>query len=251
MDDPLNPKSDEAEKKHKTSPIRPNNPNPVKPKAPARPAKPTPTAPNTADSAAVPTQSVSDALENLSQKLSDLAHEYAEGKINQAQFNAIYRRYTEQREITQRLLERDPQSDAWQSVVTPGHTGFLRDHFAARIISYGIYSLKDGYQVTLQGRVRLPQGQLLPILAKVKSIVEKGHRLGPAWRQLKDNNWVLMIPGAYTIAVVIFSLEPAVQQRKMVQDAHRDFERANDNSLQRDNLDPGGLVFPHRALLEN
>lgn len=241
-----------------TSPVRPQNPNPPKPKInpalarPSKPEAPRSTAEMLALSAANQNliEKAEEALENLSQKMATLSQEYAEGKINQAQFNAIYRRYSEQRDITERLLQRNPDSPAWQSVMQPGHTGFLRDYFSAKITSYGIYSLKDGRQITLQGGVRLPQGQLLPIIAKIKQLVEQGHKLGPAWRQLKDENWVLIVPGKWTMAVVIFSLEPAVIQRKKVEDAQRDFERANEKVLQRGEFDPEGLVFPHRALLE-
>lgn len=239
-----------------TSPIRPKNPNVAKVSNPAKPTKPAIPGtseledPNEPQAEPSPAQKASDAIEQLSQKLASVAQEYADGKINKAQFNAIYRRYSEQREITQRLLERDPDSDAWQSVVKPGHTGFLRDHFSAKIISYGIYALENGLQVTLQGNVRLPQSQLLPILAKIKSVVGQGHTLGAAWRKLKDNNWVLMVPGRYTVAVAIYELEPAVVQRKMAEDVHRDFERANADSLKRGISDEGALVFPHRALLE-
>jgi len=198
-----------------------------------------------------PVDGAAAAIAALRQKMGEVAQEYAEGKINEATFNAVYRRYSEQREITERMLERNPNSEAWQSVVQPGHTAFLRDYYAAKIISYALYRLKDGHQITLQGKVQLPLAQLMPIFARVNDIIQKGHKLGPAWRQLKDQSWVLMMPGQYSASVVIFSLEPAVVQRKMVEEAHRDFERANERALVRGELDPQSLVFPHRALLED
>jgi hypothetical protein len=198
-----------------------------------------------------PNERAAVAITSLRQKMSQVAQEYAEGKINEATFNAVYRHYAEQREITERMLERNPDSEAWQSVMQPGHTGFLRDFYAAKIISYGLYRLTDGHQITLQGSVRLPQAQLMPIFARINDIIQKGHKLGAAWRQLKDQNWVLMMPGQFSASVVIFSLEPAVVQRKMVEDAHRDFERANERALIRGDLAPQSLVFPHRALLED
>ena len=203
-----------------------------------------------AESEATPGAKAESAIDSLRHKMSQIAQEYAEGKINVATFNAVYRRYSEQREITERLLERNPNSEAWQSVVQPGHTSFLRDFYAAKIVSYGLYRLSDGYQITLQGKVRLPQAQLMPIFARINDIIQKGHKLGAAWRQLKDQNWVLMMPGQYSASVVIFSLEPAVVQRKMVEEVHRDFERANERALIRGDLAPRSLVFPHRALLE-
>lgn len=241
------------------SPIRPQHPDPLKPKinpALTRPTKPVPPARATqsaatlADELLTPYQQAEQAVESLSQKLESVAQEYAEGKINRDQFAAIYKRYSEQRQITEMLLERNPDSNAWQSVIQSGHTGFLRTHFAAQINSYGIYRLAEGVQISLQGKVRLPQAQLAPILAKLYSLSQQGHKLGAAWRQLKDGNWVLIIPGQYTASVVIYSTEPAVIQRKKAEDAHRDFERANERALQSGDIKPETLVYPHRALLE-
>lgn len=245
--------SQSTSRKPGTSPIRPQNPEPPRPKVapslarPTRPQPPTSEHPATGEDEQI--ARAEEALERLREKMAEVAAEYAEGKLNQAQFNAIYRRYTEQRDITQRLLERNPQSDAWQSVVKAGHTSFLRDHFTAKIISFGIYHLEDGGQISLTGGVRLPHDQLMPIFARIKAAVVGGHHLAPAWRPLKDGSWVVIVPGQLTVAVVIYSLEPAGVQRKMVADAHDDFERANEKLLRRGDFTPEGLVFPHRALM--
>jgi hypothetical protein len=241
------------------SPIRPQHPD----QAHARPSTARPVKPisprSTSEIAALSTtpdpdpakqvQQVEQALQELRDKMKAVAEEYAAGKLNQAQFNALYRRYSEQREITERLLERNPESDAWKSVIRSGNTAFLRDHFSAKIISYGIYHLADGQNIVLNGQVRLPQHQLAPILEKLRTIIQQGHTLGAAWRQLKDESWVFIVPAKYSLAVVIFSLEPSLIQRKMVEDLHQDFERANEKALQAGLTAPSQLVFPHRALL--
>jgi len=252
---PNTPTETPAEPNADKSPIRPKHPNPPKPKVNptvARPSKPkTPTGSLSETQEIQLAEKAEQAIETLRQKMATVAEEYADGKINKAQFNAIYRHYSEQRAITEGLLKRNPASEAWQAVVQPGQTGFLRDYYAAKIASYGLYRLKDGWQIALQGEVRLPQQQLLPIVLKVRDTVGQGHRLGPAWRQLKDQNWVFIVPGMLTMSVVIFSLEPALVQRKKVEDAHRDFERANHKILERETFDAETLVFPHRALLES
>jgi hypothetical protein len=260
-DEQQSPEGESRPNKDTTSPIRPRHPNPPQadPKPRTRPIKPRPKTGHLddpgswmdADSNDISLDGAAAAIASLRQKMQEVAQEYAEGKINEATFNAVYRRYSEQREITERLVERNPDSDVWQSVVQAGHTAFLRDYYAAKIISYALYHLKDGHQIALQGAVQLPHAQLMPIFARVNDIIQKGHKLGAAWRQLKDQNWVLMMPGKYSASVVIFSLEPSVVQRKMVEDAHRDFERANERALIRGDLAPQSLVFPHRALLED
>lgn len=246
------------------SPIRPDNPDPVKQRlvpSIARPTKPeipttmptrTQETPAVDDANLSPAELAQKALNDLREKINKLVQEYSGGEINQATFQAIYRRYTEQREITERLLERNPESGAWKSVIQPGHTGFLRDHYGAKILSYGLYRIDTGEQITLQGKLRLPSEQLRPILSKLKRLLEEeGRMLPPAGRKLKDNSWVLLVPGRLTASVVIYSLEPAAQQRQVAEDTQRDFERANEKILARGDYDPNHLVFPHRALFES
>ena len=245
------------------SPIRPVNPDPPKPRlnpAITRPTLPeipslslgnkdeTPT--QVDDANLSPAERAERALEQLREKMNALVQEYAAGDINQVQFQAIYRRYSEQRDITERLLQRNPESGAWQSVVQAGHTSFLRDHYSAKILSYGLYRIMDGAQIVLQGKLRLPPDQLLPIIAKLKRLVDEGRVPPPAGRKLKDNSWVYLVPGKVTASVMIYSLEPAAIQRQVADDIQRDFERANEKILARGDFDPNHLVFPHRALFE-
>jgi hypothetical protein len=243
------------------SPIRPQNPD--KPKlmpSLAKPTKPVPPVRSTTtsqpvtdpldDSKLSPAEKAEQALQLLREKIDKLTAEHDQGVINQAQFEAIYKRYIEQRQITELLLERNPGTEAWAAVVQAGHTTFLRDHFAAKIISYGIYHLRGGEPIILQGKVRLPQNQLGPVLNKIINTGQQGHLLSPAARPLKDGSWVFIIPGRLSASVVIYSSEPAPMQRKKAEEAHYDFERANEKMLQREDYTPEALVYPHRALLE-
>ena len=80
------------------------------------------------------------ALNTLRSKMELVADEFAQGKINRAQFNAIYKRYSEQRTIIERLIERNPDSEAWKQVIgVKGQTGFLRNHFEAQPLYFVVY----------------------------------------------------------------------------------------------------------------
>lgn len=228
-------------------PILPSIPRPTRPEAPVR-ADPTPT--EEIDLSRSSQERAISALDRLRQKMAAVAEEYAQGKLNRAQFNAIYRRYQEQRDITERLLQRDPKTGAWQTVVQPGVTGFLRDHFEAKVESYSVYDLKTGRQIIRTGSLQLPQAQVVPILNKLYSMIVSQRDPGIARRAIQDDRFVVFVPGAYTVSVVVFSLEPAVAQLEMVQDMHNDFERANIQIFTGQRLNPHEMVFPHRALFE-
>jgi hypothetical protein len=197
-----------------------------------------------------------EALEQLRRKTAQIAAEFAEGKLNRAQFAAMYTHFNERRVIIERLLARDPGTQAWQQVARPGHTSFLRQHFEARVLSYAIYDhASDDIDspIVNHGTVDLPDVVIKPILTAL-SVVLRNHTnskpLNPVRKQAENGRWVTVVPGKYTTAVTLFSLEPSAQQLTLVQDLHRDFERANQGALARGVRQPDQLVFPHRSLFE-
>ncbi|MCC7208459.1 MAG: hypothetical protein IT323_14215 [Anaerolineae bacterium] len=193
------------------------------------------------------------ALETLRKKTALAAAEFAEGKLNRAQFIALYVHYHEKRQIIERLLERDPDTQAWQSVAESGNTGFLRAHFEARVLSYALYNqdpLHYGEIVSSQGQPLLPEEMVTKIQVAI-TMVMRNHREPKAQRKsLDDGRCAIFVPGEQTTTIVVFSLEPSARQIAAVQDLHRDFERANRRALQRGIRQPEQLVFPHRALFD-
>jgi hypothetical protein len=246
-----------------TSPIRPEDESGREGRV--LPSVPRPVVPNTKKSSApltsaqptynpgdVRAEKAAEAIEVLRQKMAAISEEYASGKINRAQFDAIYLRYQERRQITERMIERDPDTGAWRSVVEPGYTGFLRQYYEAKVESYAIYHIARRAQIVRTGHVQIPEEQMTPILNRLYEVWEsqETHEMIPAYRVLQDKRWVFFIPGEYSLAVVIFSLEPATAQIEMVKDIHTDFERANVQMLRTANYDLKQMVFPHRALFE-
>lgn len=265
-DDPIEENADEPDRMspvpgYNMSPVRPQVPQqerePILPSVP-RPARPNlpsgkkPTPTEEIDMNRSPQEQARAALDRLRQKMRMVAEEFSQGKLNRAQFHAIYQRYQEQRDITETMLQRDPKTGAWQNVMQPGHTGFLRKHFEAHVESYSIYHVASGKPIIKTGALQLPQHQMAPIIQRLRKIMrEQQEKPGSVRRKLKDDRFVVLVPGSETISVVIFSLEPAFAQIEMIEDIHHDFERANAQILNEQRLDPRELVFPHRALFES
>ena len=61
---------------------------------------------------------------------------------------------------------------------------------------------------------------------------------------------LLLAVGDFAATAVMFSLEPANAQARLVRDLHADFERANQAALARGWIVPERMVFPQRALVE-
>jgi hypothetical protein len=190
------------------------------------------------------------ALEKIRRKLESVATEFSEGKINRAQFNAMYAHFSEQRTIIERLLERDPESPAWRSAAAPGHTTFLRQHFEARLLYYVIYQ-HDNYTPLFVGGKQPPDPELLnPMLATLWRMVNRP-KTGLARREMSQGHWLVMSLGDYAVTMAMYNLEPSMMQTTLVRDLHLDFERANRRALNAGSRTLDRFVFPQRALAEN
>jgi hypothetical protein len=191
-----------------------------------------------------------EALEIIRCKMEDAAAEFSEGKINRAQFSAIYKHYSEKRTIIEKLIERDPANDAWKHVAEEGHTTFLRSHFEARPIFYAIF-LNDEQKPVMTGGKQIPSAveqinKLLKAVWNAKGRPESG---GLARKDLGDALWLALAVGTYGVTFVVYSLQPSVLQMNRLRDLHTDFERANRIPLERKTATPERMVFPQRSLL--
>ncbi len=191
------------------------------------------------------------ALSALRHKMELIADEFAQGKINRAQFNAVYKRYSEQRTIIERLIERNPSSEAWRQVIgVRGQTGFLRHHFAAQTQYFLVYRNDELQPLLVGGRQKPHEAAILPVIKHIWSLPNRP-KLGLGRKPVGETNWLILAVGAHATTVVMFANEPSIAQAQLVRDLHADFERANQAALARGWLAPERMVFPQRALTEH
>lgn len=188
-------------------------------------------------------------LDHIRQKMESVAAEFSAGKINRAQFNAIYGHYSEKRAIIEKLIQRNPQNEAWKQVAKAGHTTFLRSHFEAQPVYYVVFRHHQR-QPLISGGAQPPNsmGQIVAVLKQLWAM----KTLPPvalARKPLDAGLWLVVAVGQHAVTIVIFSLQPSNAQADLVRDLHSDFERANRLSLQRD-LGVEMMVFPQRSLLK-
>ena len=188
-----------------------------------------------------------DRIAHIRSKMEEVANEYANSTISRAQFNAIYSHYSEQRQLIEKIIARDPDNDGWKQAARSGKTEFLRQHFDARPLNYVVY-LHHRYKPLIGGGTR-PDIQRITKLIKMLWKMEK-IRVGVARMALDGPNWLVMTAGYYSVTFVTFHLEPSGDKANYVRDLHNDFERANRLFLQRGKINKALMVFPQRALLE-
>ncbi len=189
------------------------------------------------------------ALEALRRKMETVANEFSLGKLNRAQFNAIYGRYSEQRAIIQRLIERDPENPAWKQAAAPGHTSFLRQHFEARLMFYLVYQHNIPMPLMMGGKQQPNMDQISMVLKSLWGMSNRP-KSGLARKEMQDGQWLVLALGEYALTLAMFQLEPSAAQAGLVRDLHNDFERANRKSLSVGTRSLDRFVFPQRALAE-
>lgn len=238
---PVPPVSDPNAKMR--SPVRPVY-TPPPPKAPVEPRK------TTQPQAFEPPEDPKAAMATLRQKMQLLVDEYAAGKINRAQFHALYKRYSEQRAVIEKLIERNPDSDAWKQVIrSQGQTGFLRSRLEAQPMIYAIFARNQTIPVHAGGKHPLNPEVTQPLLQALWRAPQLP-AAGLGRKALDNDEWLVLAVGEYAATMVIFSLEPSSAQARLVRDLHLDFERANRMALNRGMVAIDRLVFPQRALVE-
>jgi hypothetical protein len=226
------------------SPVRPAYTEPREPAAPPVPANEAETTPSPE------VLNSQNALVRLRGKMHTLVEEYAQGKINRVQFQSLYARYSEQRAIIEKLLERNPDSDAWKQVIGgQGQTGSLRSQFEAHALVFAVYLRGEHTAVYHAGR-RSPASLQIDRLVAGLWALPKPPSPGLGRRALAHGEWLVMALGTTAVTFVGFSLEPSNAQSRLTRDLHDDFERANRLALARGITSADRLVFPQRALLE-
>lgn len=192
-----------------------------------------------------------DAINLLRSKMEIIATEFAEGRVNRSQFNAVYGRYSEQRAVIERIIERNPDSRAWKQVVgTSGHTNFLRQHFEAQPLYFVVYKHRLPEPLMVGGKTTPDMTALAPILKGLWTMPNRP-KTGLARKLISEQEWLVLAMGEHALTIVVYLLEPSVSQAAMIRDMHADFERANQTALLRQATNAEHMVFPQRALVEN
>lgn len=188
-------------------------------------------------------------LDHIRQKMESVAEEFASGKINRAQFNAIYKHHSEQRAIIELIQQRNPDSDAWKQVAQPGRTTFLRSHFEAVPSYYIIFRHRVQKPIFYAGEH--PKHNTKHIVGALQQLwsLKKIPSNGLARKEISNGRWMVIAVGEHTTTIVIYTLQPSTAQANLVSDLHKDFERANRLSLVR-GAAADRLVYPQKALLK-
>jgi hypothetical protein len=193
------------------------------------------------------------ALKRIESKMARTKQELAAGKINQAQFQAVYTHYAEQKALIRRLLDRGQQTGAVQRAVAAGtgHTGFLRRHHEARLSGLAVFDNQTGAHIHVMGLFEVPRSMIAPLLSHLGEIKAIPGPAGDArCTQIAGGRWLAYTGGHHATTMAVFSAEPSARQLAEQAALHAAFERENTDLLRMGYLDPDVLAFPQTDLFD-
>jgi hypothetical protein len=171
-------------------------------------------------------------LQQLRGKMARLAEDFAHGKINRIQFQEIYAHYQMQRNTLEAAIDNMPGAAQWQNAFAPGKTALLLKQHAAKVLSYSIYDNATGMPLASIGEFEIDTALLVPMLSSFRSATAEMFGGGLRSTEIEGGHWLCFVPGRFTTLFVIFSAEPAKLQLTLIEDLHRDFEVANQATLE-------------------
>ena len=181
-------------------------------------------------------------LSALDQKMARLEQDLQQGRINASQYRAIHRHYVEQREVAVRLRQAYPESDRWRVVLEEGKTTFLMQLNEATCLGFALYDMSTRERIFVEGRLPPAAEEAMALLRTFGPIGTEASAGRMLATQAEDGSALLLVPGLFTAALVVFSQQPPGWQVRALREVHRNFETANRTPLTRG--DHGSLIFP-------
>lgn len=181
-------------------------------------------------------------LLSLDKKNSRLERDFQQGRVNAAQYRAIRKHYSEQREIALRMGKLHPENELWRVVLEEGKTSFLMQLNEAQVYGVAFFNIRDHKRLFHQGVLPPEYKQALSLITSfgIDGTQSSSGRMFAT--QTNDGKLLLLIPGQYTVALIIFSQEPPGWQVRALREVHSNFEAMNKVAFKRGKLST--LIFP-------
>jgi hypothetical protein len=187
-------------------------------------------------------------IEQVTEKLRSVVREFAAGEISQEQFHGIYEHYQGQMLLAAQLAsEADLASQG--ALPTPGETIAIRSRLAAKARAMAIFYYATGMLLETLGGLDIPVAETAPILNEIRQKYLKGEEVDVRTERI-GKEWLLFVPGAYSVTVMLFSHQPATRQIEMIENMHRDFEKANEAVLKSGSIDGSKLAYPFQMFVQ-
>lgn len=210
---------------------------------PAAGPKPQPPAP-TAD----PSQDIEAQLKVVEDKLDQTVQDLADGLINRAQFENLYRHYQNQRRVIRGFLQQ--ASDPAMLKVGAGESMVIRQRFAAKVLAYAVYDNITSLPLRTVGQFPLESELVVGFFSGFRSAIAEIMGTGARKAVTDDGKVLIYVPGQKSTLIVLYSSEPADIESLSLRQAHEHFEKINAPVLAKTPVLENQLIFNYEMFLK-
>jgi hypothetical protein len=205
--------------------------------------------PSVDEASSVSARNLSAFLEQLDAKLDRTVQDFADGIINRAQFENLYRHYQNQRRVIQGHLQQRERDPNWLEGVKPGQSMIIRRQYAAKVLAYSVYDNETSLPLHTIGDFPLESELVVGFLSGFRSASTEILGAGAQKAVAEDGKVLVYIPGEYATFIVLYSSEPAEVDILGLHQAQQHFETINGPVLRKKPIEPSSLLFVYDLYL--
>ena len=186
--------------------------------------------------------------QELETKLDRTVQDLADGIINRAQFENLYRHYQNQRRMVQGLVAEG--SDQVPDSMTAGESMIIRQRYASKVLAYAVYDNESSVPLHTRGNFPVDSDLVVGFLSGFRSAAAEILGAGAAKAEAEDGKVLCYVPGQYSTLIVIYSSDPAEVDTKSLRQTHLHFETINGNLLKQRPIPTDELLFNYDIVLK-
>jgi hypothetical protein len=199
-------------------------------------------------SARDPRQEIEAQLKILEDKLDQTVQDLADGLINRAQFENLYRHYQNQRRSLRGLLQQTDNPVLRN--MTAGESLVIRERYAAKVLAYAVYDNVTSLPLHTVGQFPLESELVVGFFSGFRSAIAEIIGTGARKAITDDGKVLIYVPGDKTTLIVLYSSEPADVESMSLRQAHEHFEKINTAVLANPPIQTGQLIFNYDMFLK-
>jgi hypothetical protein len=186
-------------------------------------------------------------LQEIDGKLDRTVQDLADGLVNRAQFENLYRHYQNQRRVLHGLL--DEGGGQIPASVLAGESMVIRQKFAAKVLAYAVYDNESGVPLETVGNFPVDSDLVVGFLSGFRSATAEILGAGVSRAEAEDGKVLCYVPGRYSTLIVLYSSDPAGVNMRTLRQTHAHFETLNADLLQRRPVPADQLLLTYSMVL--
>jgi hypothetical protein len=187
-------------------------------------------------------------LQELEAKLDRTVQDLADGLINRAQFENLYRHYQNQRRMLHGLLT-EGRGQVPASLTT-GESMVIRQKYAAKVLAYAVYDNESSVPLRTVGNFPVDSDLVVGFLSGFRSAAAEILGAGAAKAEAEDGKVLCYVPGQYSTLLVLYSSDPAEVDMRSLRQTHLHFETLNASLLKQRPIPADTLLFNYDMVLK-